>query len=403
MRVVFVTPVGVLGGGERSLLDLLAALPSARPGIDRHVIVCGDGPLIEAARALGATAEPLPMPRALASLGDSGLRDRGKLRAGLALAGRGLAGGWAVLRFLNTLRARLTALEPTVIHSNGIKAHLATSYAAPRGVPLVWHVRDYLGARPLVGKALRRRSHRARAAIAISQSVDRDVRDVLPALPTHVIYNAIDVDRFSPGAGNPEALDAAGGLPVPAPGTLGVGLIATYARWKGQDVFLEAVARLPRELNCRYHIIGGPLYQTAGSQFDRAELEALARRLGVADRVGFVPFQDDPASAFRALDIVVHASTRPEPFGRTIAEAMACGKAVLVSRAGGAAELFREGIDAIGIEPGSAESLAAKLAALIADPEARRRLGVNARAAAVERFSRDRLGREVAALYQSLI
>jgi len=60
----------------------------------------------------------------------------------------------------------------------------------------------------------------------------------------------------------------------------------------------------------------------------------------IENRVGFVPFQDNPADVYRALDIVVHASTKPEPFGRTIVEAMACGKPVIAAQTGGAAELF---------------------------------------------------------------
>ena len=60
------------------------------------------------------------------------------------------------------------------------------------------------------------------------------------------------------------------------------------------------------------------------------------RRSGLESRVGFTGFVQDSATAMRALDIVVHASTDPEPFGLVIAEAMACGKPVVASRAGGA-------------------------------------------------------------------
>ena len=53
----------------------------------------------------------------------------------------------------------------------------------------------------------------------------------------------------------------------------------------------------------------------------------------------------------RALDIVVHASTEPEPFGLTIAEGMASGRAVIVSAAGGAAEIVQDGVDALTCAP----------------------------------------------------
>jgi len=79
----------------------------------------------------------------------------------------------------------------------------------------------------------------------------------------------------------------------------------------------------------------------------------------IENRVGFVPFQDNPADVYRALDIVVHASTKPEPFGRTIVEAMACGKPVIAAQTGGAAELFTHDHDAVGVPPGDPAALAA--------------------------------------------
>src|SRR5262249_13494143 len=119
-------------------------------------------------------------------------------------------------------------------------------------------------------------------------------------------------------------------------------------------------------------------------------------------RVGLVGFQDDPAPIYRSLDVVVHASTRPEPFGLTIAEAMACGRAVVVAQAGGAARLFEQDPDAVGGPPGDAAALAQALEGLIADSPRRARLGENARRTAVARFSRARLGHQLLAVYERL-
>src|SRR5207247_439443 len=71
------------------------------------------------------------------------------------------------------------------------------------------------------------------------------------------------------------------------------------------------------------------------------------REVSNTDRVGFTGFLDDPASAMRALDIVVHASTQPEPFGLVIAEGMACGRAVIASRSGGSVEFIESGTNAL--------------------------------------------------------
>ena len=97
--------------------------------------------------------------------------------------------------------------------------------------------------------------------------------------------------------------------------------------------------------------------------------------------------------------MAVHTSTRPEPFGLTIVEAMSCGKPVIVSAAGGALELFTPEHDGLGHEPGDATGLAAAIERLAADESLRTRLGQNARRTAVERFSLERYGQEIAAIY----
>jgi glycosyltransferase involved in cell wall biosynthesis len=94
----------------------------------------------------------------------------------------------------------------------------------------------------------------------------------------------------------------------------------------------------------------------------------------------------------------VHASTQPEPFGRTIVEAMACARPVIVARAGGAAELFNEGVNAYGFEPGSAARLAEAMSRDL-DPQVRARLGRAARQHAVVGFGRSRLAAELLRVY----
>jgi glycosyltransferase involved in cell wall biosynthesis len=178
-----------------------------------------------------------------------------------------------------------------------------------------------------------------------------------------------------------------------------VGLVAAYARWKGHEVFLDAVARLPDDLPARFYVVGGPLYKSAGSQHSTESLKAKAEALGLSGRVGFTGHRAEPADVYRALDVVVHASTRPEPFGRVIVEAMACGRAVVASQTGGAVELFEDGSSALGCPPGDPVALAAALARLVSGPGLRRSLGANGRAAAVARFDRTRLAGEWEQVY----
>jgi glycosyltransferase involved in cell wall biosynthesis len=198
-------------------------------------------------------------------------------------------------------------------------------------------------------------------------------------------------------------LDSRCGLPPAEPDTVRVGLVATFARWKGHLAFLQALAKVDRSLTIRGYIVGGPIYRTAGSQFSLEELQAEVARLNMDGRIGFTGFIDDTAAAVRTLDIVVHASTKPEPFGMAIVEAMACGKAVVVSDLGGARELFEEERTAIGHRPGDVAQLAEKIAFLAQNASLRARLGKQAAAAARSRFHESEMAANFRRVYESVI
>jgi glycosyltransferase involved in cell wall biosynthesis len=251
--------------------------------------------------------------------------------------------------------------------------------------------------------ALRWVPRRPRACVAISNGVAEDARRALPWARVHAVLNCVDLDLFSPGPADPAWLDGLAGVPAPE-GAVRIGLVATYAKWKGHEVYLRAAASLIHEGGPElFYLVGGPLYRTEGSQFTQEQLRDLADRLGAAGKVRFVPFQQDVRRVYRALDIVVHASTEPEPFGRTIAEAMACGRAVIASPRGGSRELFRDGLDALAAEPGDAARLASRIRELARDRGRRELLARAARQTACDRFSRARLGRQIAELYGTLV
>jgi glycosyltransferase involved in cell wall biosynthesis len=179
-------------------------------------------------------------------------------------------------------------------------------------------------------------------------------------------------------------------------------MVGTFARWKGHGVLLHALARLPRATAFRAFVIGAPVYETDASQYSQEALAAEVDRLGLAGRVGFCGFVDRPERALRALDIVVHASTSPEPFGLVIVEAMACGRAVIASAAGGAAEIIETEQNALGCAPGDVDALAAHLMRLIDDAPLRARLGEGGRATAERRFGAARLARDLVPVYRRI-
>lgn len=404
MRLLFLSPVGVVGGAERTLLDLMDCLRRA-PQAPRLGLLAGEeGPLTEQARALGVETLALPLPAGLAALGDSQLRGAGAgrlLRFG-ASASRATP---AAVGHLLALQRALRDFRPTLLHSNGLKTHLLSALCVP-GAPVVWHLHDFLGERPLLRRVLRVAGVRATAAIANSEAVAEDARRVLGRVMVYPVHNGVDMERFAPGPAEGTRLDMLAGLSPAPEGTVRLGLVATYARWKGQELFLQAAARVRARfpsLPVRFYVVGGPVYRTPGSQYSEAELRATAHAPGLEGHVGFIPFQREPASIYRALDGVVHASTRPEPFGMTIIEAMSCARAVVVSAAGGAAELVRHGHDALAFSPGDGEGLTEALARLIREPELRARLGEEARRSVRARFTRERHAARVWDVYTRVL
>jgi glycosyltransferase involved in cell wall biosynthesis len=397
MRIAFLSVSDHLGGSEAMLLQIAMQLKRSRPTWEQHLILPGDGPLAPLACAAGMSTIALPMPASLARLGEWGLRSGSRGQAGVRLVRAALD----LPSYERRMRQALESISPDIVHSNGFKAHVVSARTHDPARALVWHVHEYVAARPVTRSLLRRYADRCAAIVTNSRSVADDVRGVVTTnADIRTIYNAVDLERFAP-EGCSLDLDGLAGLAAPSSPPVRVGLVATYSRWKGHDVFLRALAKIPRGRNIRGYVIGGAVYDTDRSQYSLDELRTLARTIGVDDRVGFTGFVAASERAMRALDIVVHASTTPEPFGLVIAEAMACGRAVVTSSAGGSAELVRDGHDAVTHNPGDADALAAVIERLASDAARRARLGAAARQTALQRFDARRLGDEFAAVYET--
>lgn len=397
VKIAYLSPVGTIGGAEMCLLDVLSSLRASRTEIEPVVLLGSDGPLRNEVESLGIRCEVMPLPGAVASLGDAGATTFGRKAA---LLRKGMVSALESRKYARGLKRWLARERPDIVQTNGMKMHLLGTWTVPRSVPVIWHFHDYLSNRALMARLLRLVARSSVRVVAVSQSVASDIEMTLRSkIAVQTIHNAVDVERFSPGLGNPVALDRAADLSPAEKPIVRVGLVATFANWKGHDVFLEAIARIPADRPARFYIIGGPIYQSNGSQVDLEGLKQRAKALGVADRVGFTGFQADPAAVLRSLDVVVHASTRPEPFGRVIVEGMACGKAVVAMSEGGTAELFRSEEEALGCPPRDPDALARVIMRFIDDSQLRDRLGQAARRAMLARFDRTRLATEWNSVY----
>ena len=162
-------------------------------------------------------------------------------------------------------------------------------------------------------------------------------------------------------------------LPDGAPAVMLPGRLTS---WKGQAVLLEAIARMERKDVCCV-LVGS---DQGRSKYTQSLLKQAAE-LGIADRVRLVGQCDDMPAAMLLSDVVVHASTRPEAFGRVVIEAQAMARPVVAADLGGPVETVEHGVTGWRVAPGDADALAAAVtAALALTPEERLALGARARA-----------------------
>ena len=160
-----------------------------------------------------------------------------------------------------------------------------------------------------------------------------------------------------------------------ADGPLNFGIVGRLAPWKGQDLFLRSFAQAFPQGDERATVVGGALF---GEDEFADVLPRLATSLGIAERVELRGHCTDVWDELSRIDVLVHASVSPEPFGQVILEGMAAGVPVIAARAGGPAEILRHDVTGVLYEPGDRAGLAGAMRRM-RDPALRDRLSTAAR------------------------
>jgi glycosyltransferase involved in cell wall biosynthesis len=276
-----------------------------------------------------------------------------------------------------------------LVYANDVRAAVLGAFARLLGgPPVVWHVHD-LGPWPRWLPRLARCSG-FRRYIAISHAVaGRLATAGFPQNAVDVVHNGVDVDDFTPERDG-SSFRRQVGCP---PESVLVGIVGRILDWKGQDVFVEAAARVRSRADRVHFVIVGDIppdepYRTRALPFKQRVLE-MVRAQGLTECLHFMGERLDVPDVMAGLDICVLASDA-EPFGRVLIEAMAAGKPVVATRAGGVPEIVVDGVTGYLIPPRDPAALAQKLLGLVADQTLRARLGLQGRQVATECFSVDR-------------
>lgn len=365
--ILYLDHTAKMGGGEIALLNLVRSLDRSR--FRPIVVLASDGPLAEKLKNAGIEVVLLPLD---SSVVDTRIHTLG---AGSLVKFRQIA---SVVTYARRIARLAGEIDASVIHTNSLKSDIYGGIAGRMaGIPVVWHVRDSITSDYLPAAVAAAFRMLARfvptAVVANSHSTLGTLR--LPASrKTGVVYSGVDLSTFS--TIEPHRRDSA--API-------VAMVGRIARWKGQHVFIEAAsAVLQRRPDCRFQIIGAPLF---GEDGYLAHLRGLAAKLGVADNVEFLGFRADVPDLIAAADVVVHASIKAEPFGQVVVEAMAAGKPVIATNGGGLREIVVDGETGFLVPMGDVEEMAKRILELLGDPALALSMGRAGRKRVEEKFT----------------
>ena len=260
--------------------------------------------------------------------------------------------GWLELeRAKVRLREHLIATRPDVVISCTNKDHFAAGKeAAKQGLPSVWWVNDLLTSDFFSWPIRRMFAFQARNVGAwlapVSEAGGRALQNLgITRDKIRVIPNGIDLTRYNSGRDRPLRRELGIGSLDPL-----VGVVGRLTPWKGQSLFLEIAARWIELGHSGHFVLIGSAFNE-DSSYDRQLREWVSKR-ELDKRIHFVPFQPDIVGALSSLDLLLHTSTRPEPFGRVLIEAMAVGVPVIGANAGGVREILEDGLTGAVVEPG---------------------------------------------------
>ncbi|MBC8102730.1 MAG: glycosyltransferase family 4 protein [Cytophagales bacterium] len=412
--VVFLDHTAKWSGGEIALLRTLTALDPAR--VTPVVVLAEAGTLADRLHEARIETHILPL--------SGGAREVRKDTLGGGALVRHAGAGVAFLRYAVAVAQFAKKRGAFALHCNSLKSDLYGALAGRlAGIPVIWHVRDHIDPSYLPAPAVRALRSLARSAptfvVAISDSVleklfpDPADRARQLASRARVIHDGLSDQELT--------------TPLPAPTDRWkndpprVGMIGRFVAWKGQHIFLEAAQKLQNRQKAGNNGETGQTGDTVPGQehdaareavfvlvgkpmFGEAEYEAELRRIAapLGEGVEFLGFQSDIPAVLHDLDIFVHSSTTPEPFGQVVIEAMAEGVPVIASDGGGVREIIEQDVSGLRTPMGDADALAEALRGLLNDPARASRLARAGHTRVRADFTAARNARGIEAVYDDL-
>ncbi len=366
-KILFLTHVGSPGGAEYKMIELCESSEYSS-----KVVHFQNGLLENILKEKNIPSSILPMPEAMKSF----TKDDGLMGAIKAIP--------ATVSMISGLVKEEKKHDVLICFSQ--KSFILASLAKPfTRKPIIWFMNDILSqeyfSKPVIFiiKTISKLS--ANHIVLNSQESFRSWESSGASTKNvSVIYPGVDIQLFDQKIQDKGEIKSyrnkfsSNGSPL-------IGIFGRITPWKGQDVFLQAIAQTP-DVNAI--IVGDALF---GENDYKDSLIALAQSLNIEHRVTFTGHLDNIPAVMASCDIIAHCSTLAEPFGLVIAEATTTNVPTIATDAGGAREIIQHNKTGQLTPMGDVDALVTAIQKYLSQPEWAKELAVKAREHTENNFS----------------
>jgi len=391
IKVGFLEESAQIGGAEVNVLNFMERLDPRR--IETVAICPFEGPFTKRVREIGGNVVLVKR----APLFSTSILFRGvKISNPFAMVFNLVSFVFSACVLTRYLRRETV----DILHTNSMLAHFYGALAARlAGVPCLWHLQDIVDDRQLFGilkKALNLAGRFLPHRIVVVSKPVAEIFDSSASSKIRIIPNGTDVARYSSnGAGKRirSELDIGPQDPV-------VGIVGRIVHWKGHQDFLHAAQKVYEQIpQCRFLVVGDASF---GSPAYERRMRELAKELGLEKVVIFTGFRADVPDLIATMDLVVNASRSPEPFGLSVIEAMAAGKPVVGTNAGGIPEIVVNGVTGTLVPMKDVVALERAIVGILQAPDQRQTMGKAGRKRVEEFFTIERFVQTMSQEYLEL-
>jgi len=260
-----------------------------------------------------------------------------------------------------------------IIQTSCNKSHIfGTVLAFFTGIPVLWTLHDFISKEHfpfLLRKLLVFFSFFAGRIIAFSDAVSRQFAcEGAPPEKIVTIHHGIDADNFRGKAKGNIRKE----LGIPESKKV-ITLIGRISYWKGQEYFVKGIPKIiARYPDALFLIVGDAIF---GETAVKQKIEKLIIDMGLTDYCIMTGWRNDIPDILKETDILVHASSSPEPFGLILLEGMAMGKPVIATKAGGVAEIVVNDVTGLLVSPADSNAIADAVIYILSNPETGGKMG----------------------------